>query len=235
MKNKKDLALKYLQKNYLANIDLIEPIRIDQAEIIYVDDDTVLIKELRSNIYMMVTSDLANANKIIDTISDIQCFRTNQKEQMHYVAQKFNLKETFICKQLVYETKELLPESKRMTFKPLNMDYYSLIKANYDLIADDDIKKHLVDLDLYGGFINDELVGFIGTHLEGSIGLLFVMPNHRKKGYATDLESFMINTQIKQGLVPFAQVKLGNHASFAVQRKLNMTLCDDIIYWAFNT
>ena len=45
MKNIKQQALEYLSKNYLANIDMIEPIRINQVEFIYVDDDTVFLKK----------------------------------------------------------------------------------------------------------------------------------------------------------------------------------------------
>ena len=38
---------------------------------------------------------------------------------------------------------------------------------------------------------NGGLAGFIGIHTEGSIGLLFVLPEQRRKGYAEELESFM--------------------------------------------
>lgn len=234
MKNIKQQALDYLSKNYLENIDMIEPIRIDQVEFIYVDDDTVFFKEKRSGVYMINSDNINKATEIILRVSDIQSIRTNLEEHLDLIAEKFDLKETFRCKQCVYESVQKLPLSGNLDMKSLTLEHYPIISENYDLITNEDLKKHLENKELFGGFVHDELVGFIGTHFEGSIGLLFVFPKHRKKGYASELESFMINYLLSQNLVPFAQVKINNHSSFAVQKKLGMTIVEDTLFWAFN-
>lgn len=43
---KKDKAIKYLRKNILLNIGMIEPIRRCTAEILYAEIDGVLIREM---------------------------------------------------------------------------------------------------------------------------------------------------------------------------------------------
>lgn len=50
-------------------------------------------------------------------------------------------------------------------------------------------------------------VGFIGEHLEGSMGLLEILPGYRGKGYGTELESFMICHMLEKGQRPFARLK----------------------------
>ncbi|MDD4642011.1 MAG: GNAT family N-acetyltransferase [Erysipelotrichaceae bacterium] len=235
MVNIKEQALAYLSKDYLGNIDMIEPIRTDQVELIYVDDQTVFLKEKRSGVYMINAEDLTQANKVVLLAEDIQSIRTNLKQQLDFLQEKFNLNELFLCKQCVYQNKKPLPLETKLDIKALDLSYFDIISANYDLITKEDLKTHLKNQDLFGGFIDDQLVGFIGTHLEGSIGLLYVFNKYRKRGYASDLEAFMINHQLANNLVPFAQVKLNNFGSFAVQRKLKMTIVDKTICWAYNT
>ncbi|NSB14708.1 hypothetical protein [Clostridium beijerinckii] len=46
-------AIKYLIKNPLLHMGMIEPIRRDTAEILYAEIDGVLIKEQESNAYMI--------------------------------------------------------------------------------------------------------------------------------------------------------------------------------------
>ena len=75
---------------------------------------------------------------------------------------------------------------------------------------------------ILGGFEGGELVGFVGVHPEGSIGLLEVFEGHRRQGWATQLESEMINRHLERGWIPWGQVFEGNEASLALQRRLSM-------------
>lgn len=81
------------------------------------------------------------------------------------------------------------------------------------------------------GFEDGRPVGFIGEHLEGSMGLLHILPQYRRKGYAEALEKSMIAKTLKEGLIPFGQVEKTNQASLGLQRKLGMTLSENLICW----
>ena len=54
----KSRAIEYLIKNPLLHMGMIEPIRRDTADILYAEIDGVLIKEQKSNAYMMLNGKL---------------------------------------------------------------------------------------------------------------------------------------------------------------------------------
>ena len=78
--------------------------------------------------------------------------------------------------------------------------------------------------DFLGAFESDELVGFIGEHPEGAIGLLEVFEGHQGKGWGRALEASKINQSLDRGQTPWLEVFAGNEASLALQRKLGLTV-----------
>ena len=81
------------------------------------------------------------------------------------------------------------------------------------------------------GYDRGQLVGFIGEHLEGSMGLLYVFPEYRRKGYGTALQKAFIAKTMERGWTPFGQVEKSNLNSLKLQEKIGMTCSDDLIVW----
>lgn len=103
----------------------------------------------------------------------------------------------------------------------LDEGHLDVVTAHYHGLPRPLVYDHLRRGEMYGGFTQDgELAGFIGEHDEGSIGLLEVLPEHRRQGWAQTLERFMINLHLAQGRMPYCQVVVGNVASHALQAKL---------------
>ena len=86
---------------------------------------------------------------------------------------------------------------------------------------------------MFGAYMEGTITGFIGVHDDGSIGLLEVIPEYRRMGVATALQSFMLAEHMKHGWVPYGQVYLDNDASFALQNSMHMSLSDGYIRWMF--
>ena len=63
------------------------------------------------------------------------------------------------------------------------------------------------------------------------MGLLYVFPEYSGHGYAVSLEKAMIVRTLKEGFIPFGQVEKRNHASLALQKKIGMTISDNLICW----
>ena len=77
-------------------------------------------------------------------------------------------------------------------------------------------------------------VGFMGEHLEGAIGLLHVLPEYRNRGYAQELEAFMIEHMMKKGQVPYGHVVVDNEASMELQKKMGFEFWDGTMSWLFS-
>ena len=107
----------------------------------------------------------------------------------------------------------------------------SLLIETYDLVSPDELKRIIERKKLMLGYDRGKLVGFVGEHLEGSMGLLYVFPEFRRKGYAVILEKCMIAKTLQEGYVPFGQVEKNNHASVLLQEKIGMTISNRLICW----
>lgn len=106
-----------------------------------------------------------------------------------------------------------------------------MVLENYDKLSNAEVKEILKNGNLFGGYKNETLIGFIGVHLEGSIGLLEIFPQYRRLGYGTILESYMVNQMLENGFVPFVQVEINNVKSISLQNKLGFKVSEDRLYW----
>jgi len=106
-----------------------------------------------------------------------------------------------------------------------------LLTATYNLVSTEELRLIVERGKLTLGYEGDRLAGFMGEHLEGSIGLLYVFPEFRRRGYATELENAVIAKTLREGYIPFGQIEKSNSASMALQRKLGLVISDRLICW----
>ena len=76
----------------------------------------------------------------------------------------------------------------------------------------------------FGAFVDEELVGFVGEHEEGSIGMLEVKRRWRRSGWGEALEATKINDCLSRGELPWTEVYPQNKNSLILQRKLGLTV-----------
>lgn len=106
-----------------------------------------------------------------------------------------------------------------------------VLTATYDLVSADELQLIVERRKLTLGFEGGRLAGFMGEHLEGSMGLLYIFPEFRRRGYATELEKAVIAKTLQEGYIPFGQIEKSNSASVALQRKLGLAVSDRLICW----
>ena len=231
---KKDKAIKYLRKNTLLNIGIIEAIRRGTAEILYAEIDGVLIREKKSNAYMISVDDFEIGRKLIDTIEESSLIVSHQQFMVDYILNRFKLTKSLECVQAVYMSRNKLPVKKyELEINKLKVEQIKLILEHYDKLSINEIETLLKNGNIFGGYKNEKLIGFVGNHLEGSIGLLEVFPQYRRLGYGIILESYIINKMLEESLVPFAQIEIDNKKSMLLQTKLGFKISKDCLYWIF--
>ena len=116
--------------------------------------------------------------------------------------------------------------------RKIGVEYYEEAAAFYDgPDGTEYIREHLEEFGLYGAFLEGKLVGYIGRHPEGSMGILQVAPEYRRRKIAKALETYMINLSLEIGHIPFAEVVVGNEKSIALQESLGMCFAKNLIYW----
>lgn len=116
--------------------------------------------------------------------------------------------------------------------RQLDQSHLPTVLANYSLTDEEYLSELIGRGELHGAFNGNTLMAFIGRHAEGSIGLLEVLPQYRRRGLATLLQSYMIGLELSRGRVPYGQVFDGNDASLALQQSLGMSRSMGLLYWA---
>ncbi|WP_160673686.1 GNAT family N-acetyltransferase [Clostridium sp. C8-1-8] len=229
----KEKAIEYLMQNPILHMGMIEPIRSGSADILYADFDGVLIKELKSKAYMISVTSYEKGHELLNLIPKCSLIAVHQKYMVEYILNKFQLTEQLECFQAVYTGTAKHEIKEEIEVKPLEENQIEVILEHYDKLSVDEIKELLRNKSLFGGYKDGKLIGFIGTHLEGSMGLLEIFPQYRRLGYGEIIESYMINMLIDKDLVPFAQIEVNNEKSIGLQKKLGLTISEDRLYWIF--
>ena len=63
--------------------------------------------------------------------------------------------------------------------------------------------------------------------------MLEILPDYRRRGIGEALAIQATNRHLRLGLTPFSQIKAGNLASLAMQKKLGYTVSDELVCWIF--
>ncbi len=134
------------------------------------------------------------------------------------------------CFQVAYYGEKPEPEPTLSVRVAGNEDLALLLK-NYHHITPREMEQVVSRGSILLGYSRNQLVGFVGEHLEGSMGLLYVFPEFRRKGFGTALEKLAIRKTMESGFTPFGQVAKDNTGSIELQRKIGMTISENLICW----
>ena len=227
-------AFAYFLKDKIGHLDMSESIRRGTALIIFADEEKgVCLMEKNSGGYFLSAADAKTGKQMLDQISECHLICLHQEFLYEMARDKFCFSEQLQVKQYGY-LGELIPERENeMKICPIQEKDLPIVLDNYHVYSMDELTWLMNREYLFGGYVGTELVGFVGIHPEGSLGLLKVLDAHLRKGYGKQLEVFITNHVIKKGWIPFGQVAKGNQASIALQSSLGVTPSDNWIYWMF--
>lgn len=230
-----DLAVKFLSKDVILHIDMLESIRSDGAEILYSSEHGVLLYNTASRAYMMSAEDNISAEQMLHAVKNAELFVAHQNFYVDRLQNKFSFSEKMECFQAAYLKKTPLPEIRSdVAIRPLNENHLPFIMEHYSHADDEDYQRErLCSGKMFGAFLKDHLIGFIGIHAEGSMGMLEVLPEYRRRGLALSLETFLSNRLLAQKKVPFSQIVADNEMSLRLHRKLGFSLSASSLFWTF--
>lgn len=220
-------------------IDMVDPLQTGIGEAVLVFDDGVLLNAKGTWMWMAQSEkrgiELAEYVKKHPThngglvVHDTVCLDASRDVlgglgygTPCYVAARFS-KEKFEIK-------------TDIEIKKLTHEFDTLVWKTYGFIKDHDwgkyVAKESIDAGMYGGFLNGECVGFIGTHSEGTMGMLEILPQFRRRGYGEALEEYLVNDYISQGRIPYCHILETNTASLNLQSRMGFWLSEGKrIYW----
>ena len=228
-----------LEKKQLLYAGLIQVIRRGTAEILEETEEGIFLKDSVSGGFMLAVEDVETGKEWLKKYSHLnyRLFVVFQKEIVDILKEEYGLTETMECYQAVYPL-NISPNYEKVCENDLQIRCaekkdIETIMTYYHKLEEEELERIIEGGDLFLGFQEEKMVGFVGKHLEGSMGLLEILPDYRRKGYGYTMESFLINHMLKQNLIPFCQIEVDNEKSLALQRKIGMQISDEKMYWVF--
>lgn len=234
-------AYNRLSQNKLLHMDMLELIKRGNAILLYDDATGTLLQDKVSGLYLFTAKDEASGSQIIEQVFGAPGLERSKKEipKLFVVHQEyltdliqkwFGLKLWSGCYQYVYTRKEALPK-RDGDIRRLNEGYLDIVCRYYTITDRQDILRKLTNGKLYGIFVDNVLAGFAGEHEEGSMGMLEIFPEYRRKGLGMALETELINHTLQSGKIPFCQIREDNKESICLQEKLGLYPAKGKIWW----
>ncbi len=238
---------KCMMRQKLLHIDMIELINRGRARIVYHDADEILLRDIVTGIYFhtrMSGVPQMEWKLPLKLAKDerIECIVLHQREMVPLMEMHFHLKEDMECLQGAYTRREKLPVrglygpdgrgENGFSIRTLTEEFIPFVAEHYSEIGSPEyVTERILHGAVYGAFYEEKIVGFIADHEEGSIGMLYVLPEYRKRHVAMALETYCMNLAVERGEIPYGQVVLGNEASIRLQEKMGICFAKGTIVW----
>lgn len=205
------------------------------AEILERDADGIFLLDTVSDAYMIASTDTDKAVQWIlkHSYRDYRLFAAAGDFIADFIKERLAFQNVLKCRQMVYSGKKIELPQCALTTKPAFAEDLDFILAHYNILSREELLKIILRGKLILGELDGKRVGFVGEHLEGSLGILYILPEYRKRGFGAYLEKYQMNEMLKEGYIPFGQVEEGNRKSLNLQKKLGFTECSEFVYWFF--
>lgn len=227
-------ALAYLGRDPLFYMDMLEPLRRGTAELLYAEEDGVLLCE-SGGIHMMSAAGPAAAERCFALLSRCAMLVGHELWYKAEAVRRFGLHEEQIC----YQAAWLAPDPPaaapfggelRLLGEEMAQWVYDHYSHPFGGVA---YMQGALRRGMLGAFVDGACAGFAGFHEEGSIGMLEVLPAYRRRGVGEALLRGAVRLALERGQYAFGQVFTDNQASLALQRKVGMSVSRERLFWLF--
>lgn len=213
--------------------DITEPLKKGRGKILYLEEDGILF-ELDS---LLITK-LFDKTRIESYMKSInikkyELFETRDNWFSNYLQTEYEIKVLQHCYQACYfnavHNPVIIPPFLKI--EKISMEDIDFVLDNYQL-GDRQYIENRINA---GVFIklteNENIIGFIGEHSEGTLGFLTVIEKYRNKGYASILLNTKIHEKQQKGELAYSHIITNNEKSINLHKKLGFTILDETITW----
>lgn len=218
------------QHGRLDHFDMIQPLKMQSARTILADEEGVLLL-LQEEVYVLSVFESTATQRFASYL--VGCanpFSVHQSFVSEYLEDQ-GMKKTFRCLQACCLHQERYQVSKDVEFRILSLADEDVVLEHYHLGDAAYVRSRLADNVMLGIEVEGKLAGFMGTHQEGTLGMLEIFPNYRRRHLGYELEKEYCNRLLDEHKVPYCHIVEDNTASVALHQKLGFAFASHRIDW----
>lgn len=225
----------YFADDPVSGADFLEIARRGTGELFLCTADAIIMREPSSGVVLFHAKNEMAARAALEKIPRAKLYSVHGEQNARLVMDAMRIQSVDgleKCHQARYMRDEAPAPVSGVELHVLDEAYIDTVARHYGGVDDPSYVRQRVEAGVVmGAFVDGALAGFIGTHTEGSMGMLEIFPEYRRRGLGYALEAGQIRRFLERGMIPFCQVVDGNVASLRLQEKLGMTFSDEPVYW----
>lgn len=229
---KRQRIIDLLMKHKKENAFMIDGLLMNKVEILYSNGSVVAGVQRDTQVVMVCCDTREEFAEVIPYLpEDCTLLLHNCEEAIPLLQEKLDFDGGDACYQSVYTQNTLLPVlHKDIRVYPLEaLDYAS---ENYGNGTQRDyIRDRILHKEFFAACEGERIVGFCGIHAGGSLGLLYVDPEYRRENIGSSLASYLVNTSLERGGIPYAHIRIKNEPSLKMQEKMGLYVGKKKVFW----
>lgn len=229
-----DFIEQYLQKDSCL-IEMLSIYKSGLAEVLYAESDGVLLLDPTNHTYhATVKSSAAVKDMLVLIVQDYESLVVYDDIFDEVMGKDLKYRTCRKYYNYVYRKQDMVVvENQDVDYRDLDECYIDTIKEYYfiDSLMNEYYIKKCVKMGMIGAFIEDTLIGFIGLHPSGAIGLLKVWEGYEGQHIGSSLQAMMMNKCLQEGKLVYTQVEVENEVSIHIQTKLHMEKASSVCKW----
>lgn len=233
--NLRETVLARLNGNRLLYLDMLEVLRRGTAQVVWAGAGGVLLYDPPSEVWFVDAHTPAALEEMLPRMEGCTILTGHQMWYKDKLAVHFGFHNQQICYQSAWlEEKPPSPLPFGGELRRLDRSWAPWAEAHYShSFGGLPYMEEAADRGMLGAFVAGEPAGFVSFHVEGSIGMLEVLPPYRRQGVGEALLRGIVALALEEGKYPYGQVFTDNGPSLALQRKAGMTLSRERLFWLF--
>lgn len=228
---RKERVLGRLLEHKRDNIHMIESLARGRGEILYENGGDILIYERGCDLAMLTVTDRKKGEELLELVpAGVRFFQLSQEFMISVLKERMGMQVDMQCVNACY-TAGVQLSVRHKDIRSLTAEDAAYVRAHYPYGSLADVEERIGSGAMFGAYVDGTLAGFAGEHKEGSIGMLFVLPEFRGRGIGRSLEAFLINRHLTLGYTPYGQIVAENEASYGLQERIGLYLSKGFVWW----
>lgn len=234
----KQAVIRRLAKDKRNHIHIMESLDSGRGEILFRKEGQLLVADREARVCMLLCEEsTCGLEKLLSEIQkrwDLsESLEPSERSWLFVVLQERLMEELDAkgfrkvekCSQYLYTTGKALPV-RHKDIRRLTQADLAYVSEHYRQGTEKGVVKYVEERiqagAMYGTFADGRQIGFVGTHAEGSMGMLYVEKAYRGLGFGISMVSHQINRILEQGRIPYSHVPEGSPAAEGILEKLGM-------------